>query len=293
MGKGWSCSCRGRVAGVTTSSSRRQATSPSGAERTISCSPRHEAEHRPRPSASPVTAQVGVASTVQAVAQTRPSVVWQTESSVGSGSNWEARMCPVGATSPGCGSRSHTAAALGAHTPGDRANTARAKFAMLLLAQVSGFQLPALRREPTADAKRFSRTAVVQCRASQCREPLLYVPRSFLLRTTAVQCTEPYVPYVPSRKPYVPSWSQGGSSKKNVYAEQQTEYEEYAKALQGRASESEDSRDSPLAPPSLEAIEGALRAALAPVRLRCENRTLATGPLLPPLLARPVGQGRP
>ena len=167
------------------------------------------------------------------------------------------------------------------------ANTARKFFAMLL-AQVSGFQLPALRREPFADATRFSRTAVV-CRASQCREPLLYVPRS-LLRTTAVQCTEPYVPYVPSRKPYVPSWSQGGSSKKNVYAEQQTEYEEYAKALQGRADESED---SPLAPPSLEAIEGALRAALAPVRLRCENRTLATGPLLPPLLARPVGQGRP
>ena len=139
---------------------------------------------------------------------------------------------------------------------------------MLLLAQVSGFQLPALRREPSADATRFSRTAVVQCRASQCREPLLYVPRSFLLRTTAVQCTEPYVPYVPSRKPYVPSWSQGGSAKKNVYAEQQTEYEEYAKALQGRADESEDSRDSPLAPPSLEAIEGALRAALAPVRLQ-------------------------
>ena len=129
------------------------------------------------------------------------------------------------------------------------------KFAMLLLlhvAQVSfAFQLPA------------------QCRASQCREPLLYAPRSFLLRTTAVQCTEPYVPYVPSREPYVPSWSQGGSAKKNVYAEQQTEYEEYAKALQGRADESEDSRDSPLAPPSLEAIEGALRAALAPVRLRC------------------------
>ena len=161
---------------------------------------------------------------------------------------------------------------------------------MLLLAQVSGFQLPALRREPSADATRFSRTAVVQCRASQCREPLLYVPRSFLLRTTAVQCTEPYVPYVPSRKPYVPSWSQGGSAKKNVYAEQQTEYEEYAKALQGQADESED---SPLAPPSLEAIEGALRAALAPVRLRCENRTLSAGHLLPPLLARPVGQGRP
>ena len=134
----------------------------------------------------------------------------------------------------------------------------------MLLAQVSGFPLPALRREPFADATRFSRTAVV-CRASQCREPLLYVPRS-LLRTTAVQCTEPYVPYVPSRKPYVPSWSQGGSSKKNVYQEQQTEYEEYAKALQGRADESED---SPLAPPSLEAIEGALRAALAPVRLQC------------------------
>ena len=163
----------------------------------------------------------------------------------------------------------------------------------MLLAQVSGFQLPALRREPSADATRFSRTAVVQCRASQRREPLLCVPRSFLLRTTAVQCTEPYVPYVPSRKPYVPSWSQGGSSKKNVYAEQQTEYEEYAKALQGRAGESEDSRDSPLAPPSLEAIEGALRAALAPVRLRCENRTLSAGHLLPPLLARPVGQGRP
>lgn len=147
---------------------------------------------------------------------------------------------------------------------------------MLLLAQVSGFQLPALRREP-------------QCRASQCREPLLYVPRS-LLRTTAVQCTEPYVPYVPSRKPYVPSWSQGGSAKKNVYREQQTEYEEYAKALQGRADESEDSS---LAPPSLEAIEGALRAALAPVRLRCENRTLSAGPLLQPLLARPVGRGGP
>ena len=169
------------------------------------------------------------------------------------------------------------------------ANTARKFFAMLL-AQVSGFQLPALRREPSADATRFSRTAVVQCRASQCREPLLYVPRSFLLRTTAVQCTEPYVPYVPSRKPYVPSWSQGGSAKKNIYAEQQTEYEEYAKALQGQADESED---SPLAPPSLEAIEGALRAALAPVRLRCENRTLSAGHLLPPLLARPVGQGRP
>ena len=163
--------------------------------------------------------------------------------------------------------------------------TRRAKLAMLLLAQVSAFQ-------PSADATRFSRTAVV-CRASQCREPLLYVPRSFLLRTTAVQCTEPYVPYVPSREPYVPSWSQGGSAKKNVYQEQQTEYEEYAKALQGRADESEDSRDSPLAPPSLEAIEGALRAALAPVRLRCENRTLSAGPLLPPLLARPVGQGRP
>ena len=139
------------------------------------------------------------------------------------------------------------------------ANTARSS-RMLLLAQVSGFQ-------PSAEATRFSRTAVVQCRASQRREPLLYVPRSFLLRTTAVQCTEPYVPYVPSREPYVPSWSQGGSAKKNVYQEQQTEYEEYAKALQGRADESEDSRDSPLAPPSLEAIEGALRAALAPVRL--------------------------
>ena len=94
----------------------------------------------------------------------------------------------------------------------------------------------------------------------------MFVPRSFLLRTSAVQCTEPYVPYVPSRKPYVPSWSQGGSAKKNVYAEQQTEYEEYAKALQGRADGSEDSS---LAPPSLEAIEGALRAALAPVRLQC------------------------
>ena len=139
------------------------------------------------------------------------------------------------------------------------ANTARSS-RMLLLAQVSGFQ-------PSAEATRFSRTAVVQCRTSQRREPLLYVPRSFLLRTTAVQCTEPYVPYVPSREPYVPSWSQGGSAKKNVYQEQQTEYEEYAKALQGRADESEDSRDSPLAPPSLEAIEGALRAALAPVRL--------------------------
>lgn len=154
-----------------------------------------------------------------------------------------------------------------------RGPTRRGAMSVLaLLAQVSGFQLPALRREP-----------------------LLYVPHSFLLRRTAVQCTEPYVPYVPSREPYVPSWSQGGSSKKNVYAEQQTEYEEYAKALQSQADESEDSRDSPLAPPSLEAIEGALCAALAPVRLRCGEQDPfgRPSPLLPPLLARPVGQGGP
>ena len=90
------------------------------------------------------------------------------------------------------------------------------------------------------------------------------------VRTTAVQCTEPYVPYVPSREPYVPAWSQGGSAKKNIYAEQRAEYEEYAKVLQaGGAGASEESRDSPLAPPSLEVIEGELRAALAPVHLRC------------------------
>ena len=78
------------------------------------------------------------------------------------------------------------------------------------------------------------------------------------------------MPYVPSREPYVPSWAQGGSAKKNVYAEQRTEYEEYAKVLQaGEAGASEESRDTPLAPPSLEVIEGALRAALAPVHLRC------------------------
>jgi hypothetical protein len=70
------------------------------------------------------------------------------------------------------------------------------------------------------------------------------------LRTTAVQC----------REPYVPSWAQGGSAKKNVYAEQRTEYEEYAKALA-----SKESMGTPPLPPSLEAIEDALRAALAPV----------------------------
>ena len=92
-GKGWSCSRLGRVAGVTISTSRRQAISSSGAARTISCSPRHEAEHRPRPPAAAPVPQVGVPSTVQAVAQMRPSVVRQTESSVGSGSSWAARMC--------------------------------------------------------------------------------------------------------------------------------------------------------------------------------------------------------
>ena len=92
-GKGWSCSRLGRVAGVTISSSRRQATSSSGAVRTISCSPRHEAEHRPRPLAAALVPQVGVSSTVQAVAQMRPSVVRQIESSVGTSSSWEARMC--------------------------------------------------------------------------------------------------------------------------------------------------------------------------------------------------------
>ena len=92
-GKGWSCSRLGRVVGVTISSSRRQATSSSGAVRTISCSPRHEAEHRPLPLAAALVPQVGVSSTVQAVAQMRPSVVRQTESSVGTGSSWAARMC--------------------------------------------------------------------------------------------------------------------------------------------------------------------------------------------------------
>ena len=119
---------------------------------------------------------------------------------------------------------------------------------MLLAHFCQGFQLvqrlPALRREHSVD------TAI--------------------LRTTAVQCAEPYVPYVPSREPYVPAWSQGGSAKKNIYAEQRAEYEEYAKVLQaGGAGASEESRDSPLAPPSLEVIEGELRAALAPVHLRC------------------------
>ena len=124
----------------------------------------------------------------------------------------------------------------------------RTRSVMLLAHFCQGFQLvqrlPALRREHSVD------TAI--------------------LRTTAVQCTEPYVPYVPSREPYVPSWSQGGSAKENIYAEQRTEYEEYAKVLQaGGAGASGESEDSPLAPPSLEVIEGALRAALAPVHLRC------------------------
>ena len=102
-GKGWSCSRLGRVVGVTISSSRRQATSSSGAVRTISCSPRHEAEHRPRPLAAALVPQVGVSSTVQAVAQMRPSVVRQTESSVGTGSSWEACMCRYARSQCLCG----------------------------------------------------------------------------------------------------------------------------------------------------------------------------------------------
>ena len=140
--------------------------------------------------------------------------------------------------------------------------------AMLLAHFCQGFQLvqrlPALRREHSVD------TAI--------------------LRTTAVQCTEPYVPYVPSREPYVPSWSQGGSAKENIYAEQRTEYEEYAKVLQaGGAGASGESEDSPLAPPSLEVIEGALRAALAPVHLRCGEQ----GPSGRPLLASLSSPGQP
>ena len=108
---------------------------------------------------------------------------------------------------------------------------------MLLVHLCHGFQLrhdahtqclAALCREHSVDTTSFSilRTTAVQCRAPP------YVPRrSDFLRTTAVKCTEPYVPYVPSREPYVPSWAQGGSAKKNVYAEQRTEYEEYAKVI--------------------------------------------------------------
>ena len=162
---------------------------------------------------------------------------------------------------------------------------------MLLVHLCHGFQLrhdahtqclAALCREHSVDTTSFSilRTTAVQCRAPP------YVPRrSDFLRTTAVKCTEPYVPYVPSREPYVPSWAQGGSAKKNVYAEQRTEYEEYAKVLQaGEAGASEESRDTPLAPPSLEVIEGALRAALAPVLLRCGEQ----GPSLASPFGRPA-----
>ena len=162
---------------------------------------------------------------------------------------------------------------------------------MLLVHLCHGFQLrhdahtqclAALCREHSVDTTSFSilRTTAVQCRAPP------YVPRrSDFLRSTAVKCTEPYVPYVPSREPYVPSWAQGGSAKKNVYAEQRTEYEEYAKVLQaGEAGASEESRDTPLAPPSLEVIEGALRAALAPVLLRCGEQ----GPSLASPFGRPA-----
>ena len=169
----------------------------------------------------------------------------------------DARALPIRrVTRSGCGIENSwvslllVAGALQASARTARATTPQPQrcSAMLLAHLCQGFQLvlglPALRREHSVD------TAI--------------------LRTTAVQCTEPYVPYVPSREPYVPSWSQGGSAKENIYAEQRTEYEEYAKVLQaGGAGASGESEDSPLAPPSLEVIEGALRAALAPVHLRC------------------------
>ena len=77
--------------------------------------------------------------------------------------------------------------------------------------------------------------------------------RSSSLRTTALQC----------REPYVPSWAQRDSSKHNVYEEQRAEYEEYAKYLNARDAGA--SCKEPVGTPPAPSLEDALRAALTPV----------------------------
>jgi len=87
------------------------------------------------------------------------------------------------------------------------------------------------------------------------------------LRATALTC----------REPYVPSWAQQNSAAENVYGEQQSEYDEYAKFLQARDGTSieqadcsdvecaldyeDEDKEMEVAPSAAEANEAAAKAA--------------------------------
>ena len=78
------------------------------------------------------------------------------------------------------------------------------------------------------------------------------------------------------RENYVPSWINRGSGANNVYGEQQSEYEEYAKYLNARSGASDESVSATAAAP--EAAEAT--AASAAVPLSAEANEATSSPLL-------------
>ena len=77
------------------------------------------------------------------------------------------------------------------------------------------------------------------------------------------------------RENYVPSWINRGSGANNVYGEQQSEYEEYAKYLNARSGASDESVSATAAAP-----EVAAAASSAAVPLSAEANEATSSPLL-------------